>query len=257
MIVHQTTNSHGNYNYNAFIYSDVVFASHFHGNYELIYVIEGSTSLSLNSISENLQQGELILISPYTVHTITIPKNSYTWIGVFSSDFIPAFAEKNKFISFSKFRCEKSVEDTLRKHLFTEDKPEKYLHIACLYMVCSECTKNAVANNVNRNNDFMHKVIEYISCNLSDNITLKEISQELNYEYHYFSLLFNQNFSINFRSFINTFRFENACKLLTSTSDNITTVCDKCGFGSIRNFNRVFKQSCGLTPNEYRKSFLK
>ncbi|MBO5060012.1 MAG: helix-turn-helix transcriptional regulator [Clostridia bacterium] len=103
----------------------------------------------------------------------------------------------------------------------------------------------------------MYRVIEYISENLSEDIKLKEMAHTLNYEYHYFSTLFHKCFCINFKSFINIFRFDAACKLLGDGAETITDVCNKCGFGSIRNFNRVFKQLGGITPGEYRKNVMK
>ena len=97
MIEHQINNSNGNYHYNAFVYSDTIYGTHFHASYELIYIIKGNCEISANETFYNLEEGELFLISPYTIHSINIPKNSKTWIGVFSEDFIADFAKKNKY----------------------------------------------------------------------------------------------------------------------------------------------------------------
>ena len=83
-MIHQPTNSRRNFNYNAFIYSDTVWESHFHGNYELIYTLKG--------YSDELSRGELILLSPYAVHSFTVPPKSEAWVGVFSDEFISQFA---------------------------------------------------------------------------------------------------------------------------------------------------------------------
>lgn len=57
---------------------------------------------------------------------------------------------------------------------------------------------------------------------------------------------------MSFKKFINALRFEYACELLPREDVSITEICGKCGFGSLRNFNRVFKALSGMTPNEYR-----
>ena len=80
-MIHQPTNSRKNFNYNAFIYSDRVWESHFHGNSELIYAMEGSTDLTLNGCSEVLREGELILLSPYAVHSFTVPPVKFATVG--------------------------------------------------------------------------------------------------------------------------------------------------------------------------------
>lgn len=254
MIIHQIPNSYGNYNYNAFIYTEALWESHFHGNYELIYGIEGNTEISLNGIKYILLPGELILISPYTIHSLNGLKQSKIWVGVFSEDYIVGFSEKNQFIDFIKFKCDNKITDILKEYLFFQGKPEHYLLMACLYMVCNECCKNSVVRNAKKDDKFMFEIIRYISENLSQDITLKETAKKLNYEYHYFSSLFNKCFCMNFKSFVNIFRFETACKILGNKSEPITSVCDKSGFGSIRNLNRVFKQLSGFTPSEYRRT---
>lgn len=253
MIIHQIDNSYGNYNYNAFIYTNITWDSHFHGNYELVYTIAGNTHISINGEESILLPGELILISPYMTHSVVIENDTKTWIGVFSEDFIISFAQKKRFSKFSKFTCSKKIENILTEYLFYQGKPEHYMLMAYLYMVCNECIKNAFEENSHHNIRFVDKVIKYISQNICNEISIKKISTALNYEYHYFSYLFNMSFSMNFKKFINMFRFEQACRLLTDDTNEITTVCNECGFGSIRNFNRVFKELSGYTPTEYRK----
>ncbi|MBR5528028.1 MAG: helix-turn-helix transcriptional regulator [Clostridia bacterium] len=251
---HQPDNSVGNYNYNTRIYSGITWDSHFHGNFELIYSISGTTKVCVNDKDNILECGEALLIFPYTTHSISVDKNSKNWIGVFSDDHIPYFAEKNKNIRYSKFRFDEHVESLLKNALFIEGSPDRYILCACLYTVCSQCVKNALSFPLKQNDDFRQKVLEYISEHLNLNITLKETAAALNYEYHYFSFLFHDCFSMNFKSFINHFRFEKACKALASSDKTVTDICAVCGFGSIRNFNRVFKSLCGMTPCEYRES---
>lgn len=252
MIMHQVGNSGGNYNYNAFIYKETLWNSHFHGNYELIYGIDGNTEVTLNSIKYILSPGELILISPYIIHSLKGFPGSQIWVGVFSEDFVVSFAEKNKYANFIKFRCEENVEKILKENLFVPDRPEHYLLISYLYMVCNECVKSKGVQSLGKDNDFIYNVVNYVSENLKEDITLKETAGALNYEYHYFSSLFHKCFNMNFRNFINIFRFEQACRLLLGGRDSITEICNKCGFGSVRNFNRVFRQLSGITPGEYR-----
>ena len=59
MIFHQVPNSYGNYNYNARIYQKPRWVAHFHGNYELIYAMEGETYRSIAE-ANNLFLRELL-----------------------------------------------------------------------------------------------------------------------------------------------------------------------------------------------------
>lgn len=253
VITHQVTNSYGNYNYNAYVYSDIGWKPHFHGNYELIYVIEGSTSITVNGVENPLSEKEFLLIAPYSVHSMRISENALVWIGVFSSDHVSEFEKNNRGVIFSSFKCEDSIDAFLRKHLLYQGTPERYMSIACLNAVCDQCIKNAKKTGGDANVALAGKIIEYISSHSGEKISMREVSDALGYEYHYFSLLFNNYFEMNFKSFINMFRFEKACNMLSDTSKSISYVCFECGFETVRNFNRVFKELCGVTPSEFRQ----
>jgi len=255
MIIHQQGNSMGNFNYNAYIYNDTVWDSHFHGNYELVYTIEGITKLTVNEKAYEISEGTFFLISPYSIHSLVIDKDTKTWVGVFSKDFVSDFAKANKYIRYLQFKCEQKIESFLKQYLLFEGTPERYICIACLNAVCNECLKNALSDNSNADNAFIERVIQYISDNLTQDITLRSIAEELGYEYHYFSSLFHSCFSINFKSFINIFRFEYACHIIGDKSKSITAICFESGFDTVRNFNRVFKELSGCTPSEYRNKY--
>ena len=254
MIVHQVDNSYKNYNYNAYIYDNIQWFPHFHGNFELIYAISGKMNVTVNNNSYELSAGELLLISPYNIHSLEIFDGSKIWVGVFSDDFVSSFAKKNKNIRYSKFRCDESVENFLKERLFFEGTPERYTLMGCLYIVLNECIKNAAATISDKDNDFILTIMNYISENLTESISLEEISDYLGYERHYFSSLFHKSFSMNFRQFVNLFRFEKACNLLIEDELSITEICNECGFGSISSFNRIFKEMSGKTPKEYRSN---
>jgi AraC-like DNA-binding protein len=250
MIVHQEGNSRGNYHYNAYIYHNVFWDTHFHGSYELVFVFQGVAELTVNGTQHLLTAGELMLLPPYTVHSLKI-QNGETWVGVFSEDFIASAAQKFGNVLYSKFRCDPDTEAILKTYLFHEGQPERLLCIGCLYMACSQCAKNAVSLSTEQNLSFIYAVVNYVSEHLAHNLSLKDVADSMNYEYHYFSSLFHQYFGMNFKEFINRFRFEKACALLAAQGSNVTAVAQSCGFGSIRNFNRVFKALCGYTPREY------
>ena len=248
MIYHQVLNSYSG-NYNARIYHNITCDPHFHGNYELIYNFTGNVQVTVSGNACVLDPGELILIPPYTVHSLEI-RDAKTWVGVFAEDFILSFDRKD--LLYSKFRCAPDVEQFLRQHLFTAQTIERFLHISCLYMVCSQCVEHATVYQTNLDYTFMHDVISYITANIRQELTMNQLADAMNYEYHYFSALFHKCFSMNFKSFLNIFRFEMACSLLNEKELSASQLAEACGFGSVRNFNRVFKALSGYTPNQYR-----
>lgn len=59
---------------------------------------------------------------------------------------------------------------------------------------------------------------------------------------------------MTFGHYLNNYRIEKASDLLKSTEDPITEIVFKSGFGSIKTFNRVFKQIRGCSPSSYKKT---
>lgn len=254
MIVHQFTNSKKNFHYNSYIYSGgAAWNAHFHDSYELIYVIDGEIDVSLNGNLLTLAKHELLLLSPNAVHSFAVKQGTRMWVGVFSSDHIAAFDKKYSSVQFSKFSCDESTEKMLYQKLFINEKPDRYLRIAYLYTVCDACEKNAEYLNTHNEQKFMNSVISYISDNIDDDITMQGLASQLGYEYHYLSSLFNQCFSMNFKKFLNTYKVEKACALLDEGDRSIVSIYKECGFSSMRNFNRVFKEISGYTPTEYKR----
>lgn len=250
MIFHQLDNSADRRHYNAYIYHNMQWVNHFHKCYELIYAMDNNVIITLNGTKVILSEGELLLIYPYTVHQFDITK---AWVGVFSEDYIQSFADKKRGIAYARFFCDDDVEAFLKSRLFISDMPSHYMLKSCLYMVCSQLLSNAEITDSKVNPTLIERLTEYITENLTKDITLETVSQTLGYEYHYVSKLFHDLFHMNFKEYINLYRFQLACDLLTGSNKGITDIAIECGFQSIRNFNRVFKSFADTTPGEFRK----
>jgi signal transduction histidine kinase/DNA-binding response OmpR family regulator/ligand-binding sensor domain-containing protein len=53
--------------------------------------------------------------------------------------------------------------------------------------------------------------------------------------------------------FINSVRMKRAAQLLKDSEYTISEISDRCGFNTIRNFNRLFRDEFGVTPTQYRE----
>lgn len=251
---HQAKNSIGNYNYNIYVYENTSYQLHFHKNYELIFIINGNLSVKLYEHNLIMQKGDLLLISPNVPHGFTPCDSSIIWVCVFSDDHIPVFSKKYSETIFSEFKCDTLHEKFLYENLFSKKKIDIYERISLFYTVCSQLLKNAHIIHIQSRSftDLAYILQKTVYENFSDNLTLKDIANKLGYDYHYLSKVFNNCFAMNFSRFVNMCRFSKSCELLETTDKSLTQIAMSCGFGSIRNFNRVFKSMCGQTPNEYR-----
>ena len=254
MLLHQASNSFNHRNYNAFIYEKCNWTFHFHKSYELVYMIEGEMDMRLDNRLEHLKQGDFALILPNQIHSHSTPVSSKVWIGVFSEDFVHEFARETggKEGTVSVFDCPTSTTDFLLKELIKASTPEKYILKACLYAACHSYLKAVplILKQTNRDN-LVYRVLEYVGEHFTENLTLKGMAQDLGYEYHYISRCFHNTFDVNFRQFVNHYRFDHAKNLLIEGRSDITSVALESGFQSIRSFNRVFRELSGQEPRRY------
>ncbi|PIQ22167.1 MAG: AraC family transcriptional regulator, partial [Cytophagales bacterium CG18_big_fil_WC_8_21_14_2_50_42_9] len=60
-----------------------------------------------------------------------------------------------------------------------------------------------------------------------------------------------------FSAFISELRISFACKLLMGDKSHIAQICYECGFNTLSNFNKQFKDITGTTPMKYKQEYLK
>lgn len=256
-IFHQPHNSMGNHAYNVFVYDDVDYNLHFHKNYEFIYVMEGQITCCVNNRSQRVSEGEFALCLSNEIHSVKTNGHSRVWIGVFSEDFIREFKkfQKGKTGVDFKFRCEKSVHEYLMRHLVQLQLRDVFMIKSCLYALCGEYLRQIPLKEIDdKQAAIMSDVIAFVEDNYKRAVSLKSLADALGYEYCYFSKMFNRLFSMSFNDYLNTYRFNEACNMLTETEATVTDIAYESGFQSIRSFNHTFKRLAGVSPSEYRKT---
>ena len=79
------------------------------------------------------------------------------------------------------------------------------------------------------------------------------MAEELGYSYNYLSAYFKTQFGCSYADYVNSFRLEEAVRLLKRTDKSITQIAFESGFTSIRNFNDVFKKEYSISPLLFKK----
>ncbi|MBD1394214.1 AraC family transcriptional regulator [Mucilaginibacter glaciei] len=95
-------------------------------------------------------------------------------------------------------------------------------------------------------------IYNYVMHNLDKAITLDDIAHKANLTPPAFCRYFKKHTGSTFITFLNQLRVNEACKKLTSGKDEaVAMIAYGCGFNSITNFNRIFKDVTGVSPREY------
>jgi YesN/AraC family two-component response regulator len=106
---------------------------------------------------------------------------------------------------------------------------------------------------LNAKTDRLSDVYKYITSNYYNDISLDEISKIANISANSFCRLFKQRTNRHFIQYLNEVRISNACKFLLETNLNVSEIAFQCGYKTLSNFNKIFKKSTGLSPNQYRQ----
>lgn len=92
---------------------------------------------------------------------------------------------------------------------------------------------------------------------LQEELKISDLANLLGVPVHHLSEFLNNELHTNFADYINQYRIETAKALLSDPkqqSSKILAIAFEAGFSNKATFNRVFKQSTGLTPSAYRKN---
>jgi len=93
---------------------------------------------------------------------------------------------------------------------------------------------------------------------LNSSLNLGEVAHKLSVVPRYLSQVINELKAKNFYDYVNSYRIDEAKKLLSDpahNSEKILSVLYDCGFNSKSVFNTVFKKNTGLTPSEFRRKY--
>ncbi len=100
----------------------------------------------------------------------------------------------------------------------------------------------------------VRRVVDYISENYMENITLSGLAELVNLSETGLSRLFRSVTGLSCIDYVIEYRLTKAMGLLRSSDKPVIEVAYETGFNNISYFNRTFKKHCGQTPSQFRKS---
>ncbi|MBE6050718.1 MAG: response regulator [Clostridium sp.] len=93
---------------------------------------------------------------------------------------------------------------------------------------------------------------DYIINNYNNNITLKDVADEIYLSQNYLSELFKKETGEGFYEFLSNYRIKKSKEILLTTNLRIYEVAEAVGYSDSITFGRAFKRKTGVTPNRYR-----
>jgi YesN/AraC family two-component response regulator len=108
-------------------------------------------------------------------------------------------------------------------------------------------------HNLKDYSPLIRKVITYVDAEISSNLSLAKLAKIQNVSPEYLSALFHKETGKTLTRFINEKRLEQGASLLQTSSLQVQTIAEYCGFPDAGYFAKVFKKHYGLSPKTYRE----
>lgn len=101
--------------------------------------------------------------------------------------------------------------------------------------------------------DVVREVMETVERNLSSDVKLNTIAEQLHMDAIYLGRLFKRYVGMGFKEYVLQKRMERAQQMIRATNLPISEIAEKVGYREENYFRMSFKRFCGCSPREYKK----
>lgn len=251
------------YNIHVGTTSNPGYARHFHNHIEFLFLTSGHYTAIVDEIRYDLNQGDLLLIFPYQIHEyIQTTKDNQELVFSAESGFFSDYTNiLQNFIPRSPLiRAEDISQDCYNALVWLNHTNSRMDDIFNLRKSLINSIFWYAIHHVelierkNTSMQTIQRIVKYCSEHYSDEkLSLESISHALGVSKFHISRIISHSLKVSYSTYINTLRINRACELLTNTDESITNIALDCGYGTIRNFNRVFSDYQNMTPSEFRE----
>lgn len=117
----------------------------------------------------------------------------------------------------------------------------------------NDACQNVLRKSSEKSTSLVELAKEYINNNYSKDISLDDVSRQVNISPYYFSKIFKEDMGEGFVEYLTKIRMEKAKELLTTTEYSMKEICAMVGYADPNYFSRSFKKNVGVTPTEYKE----
>lgn len=257
---------------------------HSHSEYQLFVTLEGTGTRFIGDNIRAFKPGELTLTGAHLPHLWRSDESYYQKKSTLSANGIVIYFNEN----FLGDLIADKEEMVLLKKLLTNSMRGLDFHgktkISVIKMM-KELTKlqgiesviqllrilNALASSKEyqfissiahkdvvdqKETDRLNRVYTFVLKNFSRKISLQELADLVYMTPTSFSRYFTMRNNKSFSRFVSEIRIGHACKLLIETEDSIEQISYDCGFDTLSNFNKQFKEITGNRPTDYKKEYM-
>lgn len=251
---------------------------HWHYYTELIYVMEGKCRIILNNGEYLLNESEMIIIYPQTIHSFFAVDDKalkYAVIKINTNILDMSFHYFSNLKSILQIANEEGFSFVFDKET-TESFGCREIFLNCMkeynnqnygydLLVRAELYKVFIGvirfwQNAGLSMKVvpppesldMFNVIAYIDRHLNEKIQVKEIAEKCGMSYPYFAKRFQEIYKKSCKDYIESMRVYKIEELLIFTEYDLNYITYELGFADCSHMIRIFKKHTGMTPRQFR-----
>ena len=257
---------------------------HAHSEYQLFVVLQGTGTRFIGDSIKSFKQGELIFTGPHLPHVWRNDEAHFHKDSAFRTRGIVIYLNEN-FLGDHFIDKEEIIQ---LKKLFVKSMrglefhgPARQLVIGLmqeltqLQGIASVIHLLRILEILSRTRDYhyissrayddafdqhetdrLNKVYEYVFENFRERIRQKDLADLLHMTPTSFSRYFTMKNNKSFSRFISEIRIKHACQMLTETDQPVSQICYACGFDTLSNFNKQFREITFRKPTQYKREFM-
>ena len=266
-----------------FDYEHFSYPLHFHSEYEIIYIKEGTGTRFLGNSITKFQAGDILLIgsnlphfmkSDDTYHLGNADLRVKGTIIQFEKEFMYSainhyshfvkiknlFQESQRGIYFAGASFPK-LQDLIERIPLENGLNQLMLFLEILKEMSETDNRQTISttdfiNETIYDTARIDKIMSFLNKNYTRHISLEEIASFAAMNASAFCRYFKSKTGKSFKNYILDMRIGYACKLLLMEDMSISQLSNECGFETISHFNKTFKKNTGHVPSQYRKTML-
>ena len=254
-------------------YSDIPwrYETHDHSAVEILLTLEGMVTYTIEDKIYQVRKGEILIVPPDTLHSLTMGEGSSRYLFLFESDAIMTMRDiKSMAMYFHKpFHLRDGSDAHVRIRELLLRAREAYEKRELMWnTMCYSCILRVYAtlgqrylsgikprtgdNMRNMDSEVINAVMTYINNHYREELSLEDVAKFAGFSRYYFSRSFKRKTGYSFKDYLCQKRLQVAMDLLIRTNRSMRDVAIESGFGSVATFNRVFREKKGCTPTQYR-----
>lgn len=251
---------------------DLSFYPHFHTEVEFVYVVSGRILIGANDEKRLLGEGDMAVFGSNDIHYFDSKDLSSRMIVViFRPELVgkalnwPAeFRFDSPFISgaLPGLQSVKAILDRILEEMNGKAPGHRLIVQAGLLELCGLLERHLPArplecgsqNRTSTGKRRVQRILSYIEEHYQEDLSVESMCREFDMEPSYFCRTFKKAIGMNFKTYLNSIRVLNAAGKLEHSDASITEIALDCGFGSVRTFNRVYRELRGGAPSDLRRA---